>query len=176
MTVDSDNITIESFPQRISSSEAKASIEGTDDEIEDAQVHRDIYYPYDVFTFQTHVPMLLHTNVETVYCGVDLVNGNELLIDSNLRYETRTISPTRVLPREYDHDAAMKTARTYIRDLVNQQFKPLRTPEIESIERQLAHRLFYIVIIETTDEDTLQYAVDSVLGGYHRIYLSTEDK
>lgn len=176
MTVDPNGITIESFPQRISSSEARASLEETDDEIEDARIRRDIYYPYDIFTFQTHVSMLLHTNVETVHCGVDLVNGNELLIDSNPEYERRTISSTHVLPREYDHDAAMRIARTYVRDLVNQQFKPLRTPEIESVGRQLAHRLFYIVIIETTDEDTLQYAVDSVLGGYHRIYLSTENK
>jgi hypothetical protein len=174
MSEDCNKTTIEAFPQKVSLTEAEATIKNTDDEIETAQVYRDVYYPYEIFTFQIHVPMLLHTNDDTVYCGVDLVNRNELLIDSNPVHETKAISPNRILPREYNHDAVMETARTYIHDLVNQQLKPLRAPTIECVTSRLLHRLFYIIEIETTDKNTLQYAVDSVLGEYHRIYLPSE--
>lgn len=169
MDEDRDKITIKTFPQKISSTEAEATLKNTDDEIKTARVHRDVYYPYEIFTFQVYVPMFLHTNDETVYCGVDLVNGNELLIDSNPVHETKTISSNQILPKEHNHDSVMEIARTYVHELINQQLKPLRPPTIEFITSRQLHRLFYIVEIEIIDEHTLQYAVDSVLGDYHRI-------
>ena len=163
--------TVNAFPEETSEYKAQKTLEETDDAIEASRINDKVYYPYLVATFQVESSMMGQKDNDTIHCGVDLVNEKELLIDEQPKFKRKSVISERVLPKECSQETALQTARTYIREIVNRQLKPLRTPTLQCVKNGLFHRLFYIIEIETTAGDILQYAVDSVLGDYHRLYV-----
>ncbi|GAA0471335.1 hypothetical protein MUK72_16630 (plasmid) [Halococcus dombrowskii] len=167
--------TIDAFPEEVSECKAEKILERTDSEIKNGQINEKIYYPYLVATFQVESSMMGQKDDGIIHCGVDLVNEKELLIDEQPRFERRSVISDQVLPRECNRETALQIARTYIREIVNRQLKPLRTPTIQCVENGLLYRLFYSIEVETTDGNILQYAVDSILGDYHRLYVGVDN-
>lgn len=162
---------ITTLPLQVNTTAAQETLRESDEAMERVNVLELLYYPYGIFVFDIHAEALLNSFQDEVVCGIDLVNGKELLIDETLDPDVKPVPDHNVLSAKKSLEDAKSAARTYLMEVAQQRLKVIRSPTITLQDHQRLYRPFHFLKCNTTDGRQYYYAVDGVTGDFHRVYM-----
>lgn len=170
MVTQTATITVNTFSTEVDVTAARSSLIESDERMAEATIRTQLYYPYQVIMFKLSAETLLSTVDEKMVCGVDLVNGKELLIDERPTSMSVTVPETDVLTAQQSREEAISAARYYVLQISQRRLKFTHTPDITLLESRLLYRPFHLADCQTTNDESYRYIVDSVSGNFHRVY------
>lgn len=162
--------TVDAFETEVSPADAERRLRESDDAMVAATAERVLYYPYRLFTFDLHAEALLNELDDTVYCAVDLCNGDELFVDDLPTVAERRVETDAVVPTG-DLDADPEgIARRYLLEMARKHLRVGSAPDLSVAADRRVYRPFHLVECETADGVFLSYIVDGLTGDFHRVY------
>jgi hypothetical protein len=119
-------------------------------------------FPKYLFSTRTKLSRKLFQDEElSLSVTVDLLTGTVKTNDIYPKLESRELTSTSLLNPRLDKHIAGKKARSHVRRQVSRQYTTFTTPDIRTIEKDIAFKIFWAVPIMNSSTVSL---IDSITG------------
>ena len=79
------------------------------------------------------------------YCMVDMVRGREAIGTGDMELEDIDVDAEIVMPAKFTKDEIVEKSKDFMLQAMLKQLKMLVIPELDLVDKELVHKLFYVV-------------------------------
>lgn len=136
-------------------------IKNKDKNIDIRQVEK-LYYPYMWLVFRAKTGKNKKNPGKMTYCMVDMVRGREAIGTGDMELEDIEVDAEIVMPAKFTEDEIVEKSKDFMLQAMLKQLKMLVIPELDLVDKELVHKLFYVVHCKDKDGKDFFIMVDSL--------------
>lgn len=147
--------TVKTMTNPFSKEDVIGIIKNKDSGIDIKQVEK-LYYPYMWLAFKAKSKNDRKEGKMT-FCMVDMVKGREAIGTGEMTLEEIEVDSQIVMPPNFTEEEIIKKSKDFMLQAMLKQLKMLVIPELEMVDKEQVHKLFYVV--HCKDKKGLDYFI-----------------